>query len=98
MGRYLFKKDSEFINFSLKSANINFCLDVGGGSGRISIPLSKKGIDVVVLDKDPIPIQILHEKDRGIPICLGDAQELPLKDSIFDCIICLQMVDYLSNK
>lgn len=98
MGQYLFKKDLKFIKSSLKSANMNFCLDIGGGSGRITVPLSKLGIDVVVLDKDPVPIQILHEKDSGIPICLGDAQQLPFKDSIFDCIICLQMVDYLLNK
>lgn len=67
------------------------------GSGRFSIPISKKGIEVVAVDYDLVPLRKLKDKRRGKSIMLirGDANKLPFKKSCFDCIIAIEIVGYL---
>lgn len=60
-----------------------------GGSGRFSIPLSKKGFKIVTLDYDPLPLRKLSEKDEKIPLIRADAQQLPFRDGIFDCVLAI---------
>ena len=50
VGEYLSRKEGKFINSFLKENNISFCLDVGCGSGRFSIPISQHRINVVSVE------------------------------------------------
>lgn len=73
-------------------------LDVGCGSGRFSIPIYKKGINVVALEYDKTPLLKLKGKEEAIPILLGDGKKLPFRNQSFDCITCIQAVDYIDNE
>ncbi|HAU30913.1 MAG TPA: hypothetical protein DCW46_01195 [Desulfotomaculum sp.] len=62
MGEYLTRKEWDVIDSFLENNNISNCLDIGCGSGRFSIPISQRGIDVVAIDNDPIALLKLKEK------------------------------------
>lgn len=71
-------------------------LDVGGGTGRIAIPLIDEGHEVVVVD---ISRQMLaqarkksNDSEHGsdLQIVQADAESLPVQDRpVFDLVICL---------
>lgn len=96
-GEYLTRKEQEVIDRFLERNNIGTCLDVAGGSGRFSIPISKKGSEVVAVDYDLVPLRKLKDKKggRSIMIIRGDANKLPFKKSCFDCIVAIEIVGYL---
>lgn len=94
MGKYLTRRTLKFICGFL---DVRYkCLDVASGSGRFSIPISKRGIDVVAVDLDIVPLKKLAGNLKDVMIIRGDANRLPFHDSSFDCIISLETIDYLS--
>lgn len=95
-GKYLTKKEMEFINSFLDCHSTK--KDIGCGSGRFSISLHKKGINVTALDGDTLPLNILKEKAPDIKtLCLDAAKGLPFENSCFDCIISIEVVDYIPD-
>lgn len=105
MGDYLTRNERKFIDSILEDNNISTCLDVACGSGRFSIPIFRRGINVVAIDYDHIPLRKLKNKIKRehisreqISIMRCDANELPFKKSKFDCIVSLEVVDYLEIK
>lgn len=100
MGGYLTRKEKELIDLFIERNSITTCLDVGCGSGRLSIPISQHGIKVVSVDHNLVPLKKLKVKkgDVSIQICRGDANNFPFKKSIFDCIVSIQAADYLEIK
>lgn len=71
-------------------------LDVGCGTGRFLIPLSKRyeavGLDFsrTFLDQ----IKILHP---SIPVVLGEATKMPFSDESFGGILCVRLVQHLTD-
>ena len=63
-------------------------LDVGCGSGQLTIPAAKRGIDVTALDLAENLVQQARERAKAegldIQIDQGDAEELPHGDEEFD--------------
>lgn len=100
MGDYLTRNERKFIDSFLEDNNISTCLDVACGSGRFSIPISRRGINVVAVDYDHVPLRKLkNEIEREqISIMRCDANKLPFKKNRFDCIVSLEAVDYLEIK
>lgn len=99
MGNYLTKKEQELIDAILEKEQLNdsFLLDIGGGSGRFAIPLSKK-INVFVLESSANALHILKRKQEDIPICRGDGEKLPFKENIFDFVIVIEVLEHIVNK
>lgn len=93
IGLYLTKIEGQFIeNVFTRYGYPRNLLDIGAGSGRFAVPLYRKGVKVVALDKDILPLQILSEKESEIQSIIGDASHhLPFKDSTFDCILCIEL-------
>ena len=60
-------------------------LEVGAGTGLLTIPLHAAGVDVVGLDLSPPMLAKLLEKasDDAPPVVLGDATALPFGDGAF---------------
>jgi SAM-dependent methyltransferase len=59
------------------------CLEIGVGTGRIALPLMRRGVDVVGVD---ISLAMLHrfvEKSRAARIAVADATRLPFRDGTF---------------
>jgi len=95
MGRYLTNKEHEFIdifigNFSVKG----ICLDVGAGSGRQSIHLLQKGFDTVALEINKLALRKCKNKEKNIMPTLSDAQQLPFRDAIFNCVSAIEAIEY----
>ena len=60
------------------------CLEIGVGTGRIAIPVSRAGIDLVGLDlSEPMLRRLVHNAGgrRPFPLVRGDATALPFRDA-----------------
>jgi len=81
-------------------------LDAGGGPGRYSIELAKKGYKVVLLDLSPKCLELArrkisraHVKDRVKQIVEGSISDLSMfKDGQFDAVLCLGAFSHLIEK
>jgi ubiquinone/menaquinone biosynthesis C-methylase UbiE len=71
-------------------------LDVGAGTGRISLPLSNRGAHVVATDASFQMLEIAKEKSFlngcGIAALRSDAHRLPFRDGAFDYVISLRLL------
>jgi SAM-dependent methyltransferase len=63
-------------------------LDVGAGSGRVTIPLARAGTTVVALDMDPELLVELERRGAGLPIetVCADARDFTLPGRAFPLI------------
>ena len=79
------------LNFVKENSPINTrILDIGSGTGRISIPLSKLGYQVTAVDASKEMLNVLQSKDtdRKIEICYSKLQDLSL-DKNYDIVLCV---------
>lgn len=67
-------------------------LDVGTGTGRISIPLLERGLDVFGSDLSPKMLRRLHEKYPAAPITQADAAHLPFPTNAFDAVLTVHVL------
>jgi ubiquinone/menaquinone biosynthesis C-methylase UbiE len=78
-------------------------LDAGGGPGRYTIELAKKGYDVVLLDLSPECLKLARKKikEAGVEskvkkIVEGPVTDLSMfEDNLFDAILCLGPLSHL---
>lgn len=95
MGQYLTAMELGFVTEFLQNKNVSLVLDVGGGSGRIAIPVYKKlRNQVVVFDKGLLQLGKLRAK-ADCAVCLGNTDSWPFKDECFDALLAIQLVEYL---
>jgi len=79
-------------------------LDAGGGPGRYTIELSRRGYEIVLLDiseglldlaKAHIKLEALDVQARIKDVVVGDVSDLSLfPDDIFDAVLCLDPLTY----
>ncbi len=72
-------------------------LDVGAGTGRLSIGLEQKGAQVTALDISPEMLKILARKNRRITTVVGEAESLPFPDNSFDMVTAAFLIVHLKN-
>lgn len=74
-------------------------LDVGIGTGRASIPLLKKGLDITGVDSSQSMLDQCRIKAQNYPIKLivGDLSKLPLKEERFNSIISLNVLTHFPH-
>ena len=53
-------------------------LDVGAGTGRLSLPMANRGAQVIALDVSPKMLELI--KNSKIETVVGDAESLPFKN------------------
>ena len=87
MGFYKTNKEMSFIKKHLDNT-INKILDLGGGSGRFSLPLLEGGFDVTLVDLNSAAIELC--KNRGIAhaYCM-DIREF--KEINFDLVLAIEL-------
>jgi ubiquinone/menaquinone biosynthesis C-methylase UbiE len=71
-------------------------LDVGTGTGRVSIPLLEAGADLVGCDLSTAMLRRLQEKLPAARILQADASRLPLPDSHFDAVLTVHVVHLIA--
>ncbi len=72
-------------------------LDIGAGTGRLSLRLAEKGAEVTALDVSPEILKVLKKKNSKITIVVGDAENLPFPDNSFDIMIAAFLIVHLKE-
>src|SRR5262245_36888607 len=67
-------------------------LDVGTGTGRISIPLLDRGVDLIGCDLSGKMLRRLQEKLPPARIVQSDASHLPFRTAHFDVVLTVHVL------
>ncbi len=72
-------------------------LDVGSGGGLVSIPLARKGFDVVGIDLSASSLRTARREEPGAFWVQGDVQRLPLADACVDHAVCADLLEHVPS-
>jgi len=72
-------------------------LDVGAGTGRVSLPLSLAGAQVTALDVSEKILEVLKRKNKKIITVVGEAENLPFENESFDIVTAAFLVVHLKD-
>ncbi|MBW2981184.1 methyltransferase domain-containing protein [Candidatus Woesearchaeota archaeon] len=70
-------------------------LDVGCEAGYISLKLSEQGADVFSFDICKPALIEFKKKKSASNIFLAAAQKMPLKDNLFDYVVCTEVIEHM---
>ena len=83
----------------LKKYKVKKVLDLGCGSGWLTIFMSKYGFDVTGIDIAKPAIELgktwAGEDNANVNFLIGDLLNLPFKESTFDAVICNSVLEHL---
>ncbi|HNU95888.1 MAG TPA: class I SAM-dependent methyltransferase [Candidatus Magasanikbacteria bacterium] len=72
-------------------------LDVGAGTGRVSLPLALAGAQVTALDVSEKILEVLKRKNKKITTVVGEAENLPFENESFDIVTAAFLVVHLKD-
>ena len=76
----------------------NVCLlEVGAGTGRISIPLLERGVDLVGCDLSSLMLARFRDKFPAARIAQADALWLPFADNQFDAVMTVHVMHLIPS-
>ncbi len=64
-------------------------LDVGGGDGRNAVFAKEVGHDPVLLEYEPLPLQLFLERGVTLPAVQASGMELPVADGSFQAVMTI---------
>jgi 2-polyprenyl-3-methyl-5-hydroxy-6-metoxy-1,4-benzoquinol methylase len=70
-------------------------LDIGSGRGWLSQYAAAQGAQVTALDLSETNLKRIRQQDSRIHTVLGDACEIPIKDTKFDLIVALEVLEHI---
>lgn len=65
-------------------------LDLGAGTGKLTVRLVERGLDVIAVDPIPEMLEVLSSSLPDTPALLGTAEEIPLPDDSVDSVLVAQ--------
>jgi SAM-dependent methyltransferase len=65
-------------------------LDLGAGTGKLTVRLVERGLDVIAVDPIPEMLEVLSHSLPDVPALLGSAEEIPLPDDSVDSVLVAQ--------
>ncbi|GAS99132.1 methyltransferase [Mycolicibacterium canariasense] len=74
----------------LLPAGAHTVLDLGAGTGKLTIRLAERGLDVIAVDPIPEMLEVLTASLPDTPALLGTAEEIPLADDSVDSVLVAQ--------
>jgi len=86
---YLNSFEKDWWDYDLTDLSEKDVLDVGAGTGRLSVTLLRRGAKVTALDVSAKMLERLHKKGPAINIVEGDAENLPFESESFDLITAI---------
>lgn len=94
--QYLFKNEVEFIRRHLTSSiRPGVWLDLGCGSGRITVPMRENGFPVMGIDIDRLALATFQQRSCTVPLIQSDCLCLPFAQNSVDCIMAIHCFDHL---
>lgn len=73
-------------------------LDVGSGTGRYVQHLSKRGVRAVGLEPSASMLAVAKERAQGLTSFVrGVAERLPFSDAVFDAVLFVTTLEFVSN-
>lgn len=72
-------------------------LDVGAGTGRLSLPLARLGAVVTALDISERMLMELYKKNKTVKTVAGDAESLPFENETFDIVTAAFLIVHLKD-
>ncbi|HWV88374.1 MAG TPA: class I SAM-dependent methyltransferase [Capillimicrobium sp.] len=74
-------------------------LDVGAGTGRVTLDLARRGREVIALDADPDLVAALRERAAGLPVraVCADARDFALDTEVALVIVPMQTLQLLGG-
>jgi SAM-dependent methyltransferase len=78
-------------------------LDVGAGTGRVTLELARAGHEVIALDRDPVLLDALERRARDAGLAdvralCADAREFSLSAPVELCIVPMQTIQLLAGR
>ncbi len=75
-------------------------LDVGAGTGRVTLALARTGVDVVAVDIEARLLEALARRARGLPVetVLADARRLPGGRAVSLVVVPMQTLQMLGGR
>lgn len=74
----------------LLPASATDVLDLGAGTGKLTVRLAERGLAVVAVDPIPEMLDVLSGSLPSVPALLGTAEEIPLPDNSVDAVLVAQ--------
>ncbi len=84
---------------SLVSARGGPVLDIGAGTGRVTLDLARTGVDVTALDSDPDLVAELRRRAAALPVVTvcADARGFTLPERFALCLMPMQTIQLLGG-
>jgi ubiquinone/menaquinone biosynthesis C-methylase UbiE len=92
MGIYITNIEMKFIFDSNNLKEGGLVVDVGANAGRFSLPAAEI-MTVVAIDLDLNALKRLRFRNNNINIIVADARFIPLKNSVADNVIMIELLD-----
>lgn len=97
MGKYLTQVETTFIFNSLNPSHIHDIMDVGAETGRFSSLELDPNTRTMSIDVDSYGLKRLKLKAKHLNVIQADARKIPLKNEVFDAIVMIEVLDYISD-
>ena len=74
-------------------------LDVGAGTGRVTLDLARRGHRVTALDSDPVLLDVLRARagDLAVEVVVADARRFALSRRFALCLVPMQTIQLLGG-
>ncbi|HMQ53451.1 MAG TPA: class I SAM-dependent methyltransferase [Anaerolineae bacterium] len=99
VGRYLSQREITFISRVLIDAASppRRIADLACGSGRITLPLSQAGLNIIGTDLDPVALASFQRQSQQVPLAQSNASDFPFTNESLDCLIAIQCLQYFDQ-
>jgi SAM-dependent methyltransferase len=74
----------------LLPAGASDVLDLGAGTGKLTVRLAERGLTVTAVDPIPEMLEVLSNSLPSVPALLGTAEDIPLPDNSVDAVLVAQ--------
>jgi SAM-dependent methyltransferase len=84
---------------SLAATTSGPILDVGAGTGRVTLDLARRGHQVTALDRDPVLLDVLSARAGGmaVEVAVADARRFALSRRFALCLVPMQTIQLLGG-
>jgi ubiquinone/menaquinone biosynthesis C-methylase UbiE len=95
MGTYLTSLETAFIAKAFDPSKSSFVIDIGAEAGRFSLLAANSKISVIGIDIDAYSLRRLKQKNKDVTVVQADARHIPFKNSSFDEVFMIEVLDYI---